>query len=1209
MRKIIFIVLVGILVLNGLGAVGLPNQKVNRSFDYSKNPSGWLDTILIPYEDVFLAGQQNDIGYNVDGGKDPTRAFFVYIGEPVDQTIPGRGRNGTLEPSEGDDQDCYRFTVCEGQSIVGSLNCVEDYDFLLYDTDRVPVGHSFLANETGWYYFHIFADDDPDTGQYNFSIILNGQNDANTGDDAGDDFTQATTIDPGTYFGYMDCNDIEDWYGFSVDAGQGIFISIDPKEQSDYDIHLYNPSGELVHSAQYYGEDTLEYPADESGVWRCKFDMFPGWDSEKWPDDYFLYSSGVYDFELDIGGTAEQPPDPIPQPDINPVAQTFIIPNDPNSNTDEYNYIAAIPAANYISDEKRYISPIIYEGVDEVTNWFGTVDDTTQYLIDDWNTYLSKYGMQAAEHIIDNDPITAASEIATDQWTSSNSAVVVTDGSDYQDEIRTILNRNVRLKAGTQMISIPPDSPDLREMGGLYMHPMLIGPKWGAIAVHGLGDSFSGDVGITTPRYESVMSDWWPFPHDENGPDTDVYYPVSRAGIWMPHVDTLSGLDEIQIIKVEGKRYKIPVRTTDCSLKVTITTDDPTYLRVYLIDPLGNIRRPSVPDWNGGEINQIHWWNGGHWDEVGYEDWQFWKPTFSTEHSVEVHHPMKGRWTAIVVPASVENADEIYNFHIIAEIREYSEKRVSSGLSAANGAVIASLEHAPLLFVSEDSIPSETSNALSQLGVDDIIFVNINEVSNVDFSGSVTELTTMQEVIDFIGENPDNFITITSFATGEGYFAPASMMAAYHGSPVLNIGEAAEAYDTIDKLVIWEEYCGDYYHGCRSVGHLPMMDHPFDFREFLEGIRNGTFPHPGFDLKLRWFSKVSNGIYDLIEGYDLDRDGKEAYMFVSPRDKDIRGKICRALTGNNSYAGQIPVETPAFSSAMICRDILYPAIIFVNPGRNVTSSCIMNHWEGYQWKTNDGQAHMSVVTKDLKRSFSSHGRFYEGHTLWDNLLDRYNTGASMIYHCSHGTGGSGICCMYKNVQDQFPPADLRHDHLKDFDWWDGWRGYYYDNLQTETPRINGRVWFNPEEPNLYDIVHFKWCDELFENLHSQFNMWQSCTTASHFGPMIYLEHGAALYYGNANTGRSPQSDMFDYWMFRELLINGENIGEAHSKYLWLHDRDFTTCDPVTLYGVSSMDLGDPYGDGEGLANEWIIFGDPTMICYSPDWVEPVPIEV
>jgi len=570
---------------------------------------------------------------------------------------------------------------------------------------------------------------------------------------------------------------------------------------------------------------------------------------------------------------------------------------------------------------------------------------------------------------------------------------------------------------------------------------------------------------------------------------------------------------------------------------------------------------------------------------------------------------MKGRWTAIVVPPSLDTIEESINFHITGEIREHSPQRVSAGLSAANGAVIASKEHAPLLYVTQDSVPSETTDALTQLGVSEIVFVNLNEVSSADLSGSVTELTTMQEIVDYIGENPDNFITITSFGTGEGYYAPAAMIAAYHSSPVLSIGEAAESYDVIDKLVVWEEYCGDYYHGCRSVGHLPVMDHPFNLLEFLEDIRNGTFPLPGFDLKLRWYSKVASGVQELITGYGLDNEGKEAIMFVSPRDKDIRGKICRALTGNNSYAGQIPVDTPAFSSAVICRDILYPAIIYANPGRDVTSSCIMNHWEGYQWRTNDGEQHMSVVTKDLKRSFSSHGRFYEGHTLWDNLLERYNEGAAMIYHCSHGTGGSGICCMFKNVEEQFPPAEIRHEHLRDFDWWDGWRGYYYDDTRTETPRIDGRFWSNSVEPNLYNFVHFKYLDRDFENLHSQFNMWQSCTTASHFGPMIYLEHGAALYYGNCNTGRSPQSDMFDYWMFQELLQYGENIGEAHSKYLWLHDRDFTTLDPTTLYGVSSMNLGDPYGDGHGLANEWVIFGDPTMICYSPEWIEPTPVEL
>jgi hypothetical protein len=71
-------------------------------------------------------------------------------------------------------------------------------------------------------------------------------------------------------------------------------------------------------------------------------------------------------------------------------------------------------------------------------------------------------------------------------------------------------------------------------------------------------------------------------------------------------------------------------------------------------------------------------------------------------------------------------------------------------------------------------------------------------------------------------------------------------------------------------------------------------------------------------------------------------------------------------------------------------------------------------------------------------------------------------------------------------------------------------------------------------------------------------------------------------------------------MFYDVLVLGKNFGESHSKYLWMFDRDFTTGDPTTMYGRSSFFQG-------GLSNVHAIYGDPTMICYSPDWIEPVPI--
>jgi len=1166
-------------------------------------PATWDGDIHIPIEDVSMVGDQNDIGYNIDVRNNIAGGLFIYVGEPVDNA-PGRGRIGTLEPNSGDPEDWYRFTACEGQTIQASLSSSQSFGIEICDTTGTPVGQSYNVVETGFHFLHIFANDGADTGEYTISVSLSGQNDAGTGNDAGDSVVSATAISPGSYEGYMDHTDVEDWYSFNANSGDGIFVTIEPMEKSDYDIHLYNPSGDLVHSAQFYGDDDLEYPADSSGVWSIKFDMFPGWDESLWPDNYFIYGSGAYEFELNIGGIAETPITALPGPEITPIAKTYVVNDDPDSNKDEYGYLAAVPAANNINDNERYVSPIIYQGVDDITNWFGTVDDTTQYLIDDWTEYLDRHNIVAEEYIIDNDPITAASEIAIDHWESPNTAVLAVDGSSFEDEIEIVYDQDKSLNAPPEITTVHPG--EFKQIGAAFAKPMFVGKSYGAMHLIATGDDFSGDTAIITPKYEQFADDNWPHPYDENGPDIETYLPISVPGIWLPLVSSESGLEELQIIQYKGDRYSINVGDSSSSIRVKIETDEESNLIIFLIDPNGNIRRPQIPHWNGGEINPIHQWNGGHW-EHDFDDFRMWTVEEHLDYDVEINHPMIGKWTAIVVPYVNENYEDVGfngNYHITAELRKHSTDRVNAGLSASNAAVIASLNNAPLLYVTEQDIPTETTDALNELGVSNIIFVNIGDISSASPSGTVTEYNNMQDVINAIktDSNSENVITITSFATGEGYFAPSAMLAAYHGCPVLNIGEASEAYNGLDQISAWEEYTGDYYHGCRALGHLPVMEEPFDLMEFLTGILQGEWPHAGFELKLRWFSKVTSDIQSWIEGYGLDRDGKEALIAVSPRENDIRGYFTRALLGNNSYAGHIPVDTPGFASAIICRDILYPAVIYANPGRHVTSACLMNFRDGHTWECNDGVDYEDYICQILKECGSLYDRSFEGHTLWRNLLDAYNNGVGFLYHCSHGTGGSGICCMYENIEEQFPLAEINHEHLRDFNWWDGWRGYYYDNSQTRTPRWGGLTWFNAQEPNLYDIVHFKWCDEQFENLHSQINIWQSCTTGKHFGPIIYLEHGAALAYGNGNTGRSPQKEVSDQWVFQDMFLRGYSVGQAFASKLWLFEADYTTLDPTTIYGDSTLD-----GAAGPLANIDMIYGDPTLQLYNPDWIEPVPV--
>ena len=66
-----------------------------------------------------------------------------------------------------------------------------------------------------------------------------------------------------------------------------------------------------------------------------------------------------------------------------------------------------------------------------------------------------------------------------------------------------------------------------------------------------------------------------------------------------------------------------------------------------------------------------------------------------------------------------------------------------------------------------------------------------------------------------------------------------------------------------------------------------------------------------------------------------------------------------------------------------------------------------------------------------------------------------------------------------------------------------------------------------------------------------------------------------------------------------MLVEGKGIGESESQYQWMFDRDYTTCDPTTIYGRSTFFQG-------GLSNEKVIYGDPEFQIYNPKWIEPEP---
>jgi hypothetical protein len=1275
----------------------------------------------------------DDAGYKRDAGDQHDRSNNIYPGEMADNW-PGRGTTGKLDSR--DDEDWFQFSVCDGMTIDMTMTPPADYNFdlYLYDRSNNMIASSTNADDaietishtatyTGYWHMLIKFVSGADEGQYSFEVTLSNQNDANSGDDAGDDFATATLLTTtGSFNGYLDMNDDEDWYQFNVNNNQGIDVKLrmeTTSELSDFDIYLFNPSGVEIHKEAYYGNDDLRIRANEAGNWRIKIDIYPGYTEIPNPIDwdYWTYGSGAYTFQLSFPTSAPDPPEPIPQPDITPIAQTFNVVNGPGTNADEYGYLASIPACNYLKDGQRYLAPIVYTGDSTITEWFGTVDDTTGYLLDDWNAYLASEAKSATNYYVPSDPVEAAADIATDSWDSSNLAVVAVDGSDYEDSISLALQKSKTLKRKSEVDRIHCQSDEIVDLAGFKAYVMNIMPKWGAINITIDGSHREPLLLNFFPRFMTMADDWWPEHVDSK---YDIYYPLTTMGAWGAGVSLIGSTDdwEFVITKLGCHRHRIRVDDFKSSLKVTVKTDEPNDLLVFLVDPSGNIRAPDIPWWNGGEIRPIHEWNGIDHDlyPPPCDDWRTWDPEPHTEFSAEVLHPEKGFWQAIVVPRYAEGSSKI-PYSIVGEIKELNNKRVNAALSAANAAVIASQEHVPLLYVNEDSIPQATQDAFDQLGVNEVIYVHSNNLGNSVTSKLPTvihNLKSMNEIVDHIKgySHTENFITITSLKSGDGYFAPSAYIAAYHCSPVLRISAATGAgsgstnrlmigeidgnvycYDTEQKQFIWtnpegwipedpnqnpqdnliylgstndllycmdsegqdliwsypsnieEEmttdgfiylnlddntiYCklptgedqwslpiggkksippasmaeridswrnwgGDYYHGNRAPGHLPDHNEAIEntsadlLREILNFLLKGegNLPPWGLDAKRYWFEKMHDGVHQYISDLGLDKTGKEAYLFVAPRD-DIKLEMHFSMMGNNSMAGHIPGKTPGYTNAVIIRNVLYPALIFANPNRNITTAQAMNFPDGETWTLNNGQTGTTYATRTLKECFMSHGRYFDGHILWDAHLERMNDGASAFYYSGHGTGGSGMSAQYHQTDFCNYPDTV---------WYDAWRGYMYDSWRT--PRDEGRRWYNPEPPQLYDIIHYKWIDQLFENLRSNAVFYMSCSTGQQFGPMVYLDHGAVIWYGNAGSGLCPQEDLMDDYYFEKIMREGESIGEAYADLVWLFQRDFTTKDPLAMYGSSSLMLTTVH----------CIYGDPTLVLYSAEWTCPEPID-
>lgn len=277
-----------------------------------------------------------------------------------------------------------------------------------------------------------------------------------------------------------------------------------------------------------------------------------------------------------------------------------------------------------------------------------------------------------------------------------------------------------------------------------------------------------------------------------------------------------------------------------------------------------------------------------------------------------------------VTAVRLTDSSETIAFNVSYKWHQYYPERYGDAMaSASEGAVLASIKNAPLLYANKKGVPDATIKALNTLGVKKVSLVDLGGHSKgrvekalqdarswlqpqikvekfTRYENIYSEIKglTDSNYIVFSTINPWTYWTVGEGPTGEElgglYVGPGTYAAALHGTPLL----ITDVHNELSTSVAWNNaYWADAYLGRYppSVGSMVL---------------------------------TGQDVYYFLELMDMDENGMEPMMTVAGQF-DIGTSWDRTFVGA-AVPGRI-MGTPITTSQWIARSSLYTALIYSNP--------------------------------------------------------------------------------------------------------------------------------------------------------------------------------------------------------------------------------------------------------------------------------------
>lgn len=657
-----------------------------------------------------------------------------------------------------------------------------------------------------------------------------------------------------------------------------------------------------------------------------------------------------------------------------PLKKIIFVQSEENSYLDDYGYLAAVPTAVFYDREtkKIYSNPLLfYQEKYAIKNDKERSLDSysgIEYFMEDWSTYCNGNIDQITtinvpkntfprewkgldfHEITGNTPYEISCNLALDEWRYSDEAVVaVIDDTFEKPENITSgkITGNLPIHdtgklyfeleqpivgSGGRYISFNIDNEQYKYVlakiqwpnnadldlqlfddnlglvdASAHWSPLAPAPE--EVAASYIHDYGKWEIGITIMPKKSL--DYSPGTMEDMFPDTAIYS------------NMLFQQFNKKIVKVDVLLYPgidLPLKHPSpfgCrNATFTLTWDDPdAQLGFTLLDPAGTEICSSLTK------TQI---------VTGDMDGETTQASLRVEKLGECKSPESYHISIF----SLNNVTKSVPFSLEYTWQQNFSKYQGECLtSASNGAVLASILNAPLIYTSPSTLPQCTQDTLYKLGVKKIYLINIgNHVTQstrdklekiADISNDHQDLYTIYHAITDITKNKDSiFTTIDPWTywyaedlkpAGQKnktlFIGPASYLAAHHGSPVLIV----DMHPQLSQAIVYHTDYWQKYSGNRGFGNEPS---------------GGSMTQSGRQV---YEFLSDHGLGDLEEGIGQNR---ETIITVAGQ-YDIGISWDRTFTGA-AYPGRFwgsPVDT----SYSISRNVFYPALIFVNPGMNQIS--------------------------------------------------------------------------------------------------------------------------------------------------------------------------------------------------------------------------------------------------------------------------------